>query len=106
MSIESSIEAQIKAAIERGDFDNLPGEGKPLDLDAYFATPEDMRMAYAMLKSNNFVPEEVEMLREIGQLKEKIKDCVDEREHQALIRACNERTLALTLVLESRKRRN
>jgi len=37
----------------------------PLDLDAYFATPEDMRMAFAMLKSNDFVPDEIEKLNEL-----------------------------------------
>ncbi|MEP6787258.1 MAG: DUF1992 domain-containing protein [Acidobacteriota bacterium] len=35
MSIESSIEQKIREAIARGDFDNLEGKGKPLDLDAY-----------------------------------------------------------------------
>lgn len=55
----------------RGEFDNLKGRGKPLDLNAYFNTPEDLRMAFAMLKSNDFVPEEVEMLNEIAKLKRK-----------------------------------
>ena len=74
MSIESAIEQKIKDAIAHGEFDNLTGSGKPLDLDAYFNTPEDLRMAFAMLRSNNFVPEEVEMLKEIASLKEQIKD--------------------------------
>lgn len=74
MSIESSIEQQIRAAIERGDFDNLAGKGRPLDLDAYFNTPEDMRMAFAMLKSNDFVPEEVEILKEIAECAAKNED--------------------------------
>ena len=66
-----SIEEQIRRAIEAGDFDNLEGKGKPIDLSGYFAAPEDVRMGYAMLKSNNFVPEEVELLKEIGRLKAK-----------------------------------
>jgi Domain of unknown function (DUF1992) len=105
MSIESSIEARIKQAIERGEFDDLPGKGKPLDLDAYFAVPEDLRMAYAMLKSSNFVPEEVEVLREIAELKEKIGTCSDEAERPGLVKSLNEKTLALTLLLENRKRK-
>ena len=44
MSIESAIEQKIREAIARGEFDNLSGSGKPLDLDAYFNTPEDLRM--------------------------------------------------------------
>jgi len=30
-----------------------PGKGKPLDLGAYFATPEHLRMAYSILKRSN-----------------------------------------------------
>ena len=105
MSIESSIENRIREAIERGDFDNLPGKGKPLDLDDYFNTPEDLRMAFAMLKSNDFVPAEVEIMREIDALKAKLKDAVDETEKQELVRATNEKRLALTLLLESRRRK-
>ena len=64
MSIEKFVDEQIKRAIEAGEFDNLSGKGKPIDLKAYFETPEDLRMAYSILKSNNFVPEEVEMLKD------------------------------------------
>ena len=106
MSIESAIEQKIKDAIARGEFDDLAGSGKPLDLDAYFNTPEDLRMAFAiLLRSNDFVPEEVEMLKEIAELKEKIKDAGDE-EKGHLTKTLHEKTLALALILErySRKR--
>ncbi len=56
MSIENSIEEKIKQAIANGEFDNLAGKGKPLNFDAYFNTPEDLRVGYSILKSNNFVP--------------------------------------------------
>ena len=49
---EVNVDKIIREAIERGEFDELKGKGKPLDLDAYFATPEDIRMAYSILKSN------------------------------------------------------
>ena len=60
MSLGKFIEEQIKKAIEAGEFDNLEGAGKPLELDSYFATPEDLRMGYSVLKSNKFVPAEVD----------------------------------------------
>ena len=41
MSFHRNADEKIKEAIAKGDFDNLPGKGEPLDLDAYFATPED-----------------------------------------------------------------
>jgi hypothetical protein len=80
MSIESAIEQKIKEAMARGEFDNLAGKGKPIDLDAYFNTPEDLRMAYSILKSNSFVPEEVELMKEIASLKEKLESLADTAE--------------------------
>ena len=106
MSIESAIEQKIKDAIAHGEFDDLACSGKPLDLDAYFNTPEDLRMAFAMLRSNNFVPEEVEMLKEIASLKEQIKDAEGD-EKDRLTKLLHGKTLALlALILEkySRKR--
>ena len=105
MSLGKLIDEQIKRAIEAGEFDNLEGAGKPLNLDDYFAAPEDLRMGYSVLKSNKFVPEEVERLREIGELKEKIKSSADEEEKRKLTKILNERNLALSILLERNKTR-
>jgi Domain of unknown function (DUF1992) len=105
MSIESSIEKTIKDAIARGEFDNLEGKGKPLDLTTYFNTPEDMRMAYSLLKSNKFVPEEVELMKEISDLKDEIAACDDESKKATLVRKLNEKSLHLSLAIEKYKRR-
>ncbi|HEX8638130.1 MAG TPA: DUF1992 domain-containing protein [Pyrinomonadaceae bacterium] len=105
MSLGRLIDEQIKRAIEAGEFDNLEGAGKPLNLDDYFAAPEDLRMGYSVLKSNKFVPEEVERLREISELKEKIKNCASEEEKHKLTKILNEKNLALTMLLERNKSR-
>ena len=72
MSLEKVLEEQIQRAMSEGKFDNLKGAGKPLNLDDYFATPEDIRAGYTLLKNNDFVPPEVELgdLVEHGQGKE------------------------------------
>jgi hypothetical protein len=44
-------ESRIREAMEQGQFDNLPGAGQPLNLEEYFSTPEDLRMAYSILKN-------------------------------------------------------
>jgi DnaJ family protein C protein 28 len=54
------IEKIIQEALERGDFDNLPGTGKPLDLNENPWVPPDWQMAYRMLASSGFAPEVVE----------------------------------------------
>jgi hypothetical protein len=44
MSLQKNVDEKIEEAIARGEFDNLPGKGRPLDFDCYFATPEHLRM--------------------------------------------------------------
>jgi hypothetical protein len=105
MSVEKLIDKMIQEAISRGEFDNLEGKGKPLDLDPYFSTPEDVRMGYSVLKSNKFVPEEVDRLREIGELKESLRTCTDETERSRIMKILHDRELALSIMLERNKRK-
>ncbi len=64
------VEEQIREAQARGEFDNLPGFGKPLDLDSnQFAG--DKALAYSMLKQNGFAPPEIELAKEIRSESEK-----------------------------------
>ena len=45
-------ERKIEEAIERGEFESLPGAGRPLDLDDLDPLlPEELRMAYRILKN-------------------------------------------------------
>lgn len=105
MPLGKFIEEQIRNAIEAGEFDNLEGAGKPLNLDDYFSTPEDLRMGYSVLKSNKFVPAEVDMLKEIGELKEKVKACADETEKKKLNKILQEKTLGFTMMMERNRLR-
>ena len=105
MSIEKFIDQQVQAAIARGEFDGLEGEGRPLNLDAYFATPEDVRLGYSMLKSNDFVPEEVDRLKEIAELKEKLTQTTDEVDREKITKLLSQKFLALSLLLERNKRK-
>lgn len=62
---ESAVDKQIREAMERGEFDNLPGAGKPLDLDENPFAPEDWRLAFKILKDNNVAPEWIETGKQI-----------------------------------------
>ncbi|MBI5032275.1 MAG: DUF1992 domain-containing protein [Chloroflexi bacterium] len=62
---ESSIEKQIREAMEHGEFDNLRGAGKPLDLGENPYAPEDWRLAFKVLKDAGFAPEWIEQGKEI-----------------------------------------
>lgn len=103
MSLSTHIDNMIKAAIERGEFKNLEGEGKPINLDDYFATPEDVRMGYSVLKSNHILPEEVDRLTEIAELREQLKTC-SEQDRTKVATLLRDRELALSMILEHHKR--
>ena len=62
---ESAIERQIREAIERGEFENLRGKGKPLDLSENPYTPEDWRLAYKLLQDAGMAPDWIEHDKEI-----------------------------------------
>src|SRR5262245_9222878 len=103
MFSESLIEQIIREAMEKGEFDNLPGKGKPLDLEAYFATPEDVRLGYSVLKSAGCLPLEVELQKEIESLKARLEECDDERE-QSLRKEIEGKTLKLNLLMDGAHR--
>ena len=67
-------EKKIAEAIARGELDDLPGAGKPLELDDDSNVPEDLRVAYRILKNAGFAPPEVESLREVGQLERLVEE--------------------------------
>jgi hypothetical protein len=56
-------EQKIAEAVSRGELDGLPGAGRPLDLDDDALVPEDLRVAYRILRNAGFVPREVEDLK-------------------------------------------
>jgi hypothetical protein len=66
--LDALVELRIAEAIEAGAFDDLPGAGKPLDLEDDRLVPEDLRAAYRLLKNAGFVPPEVEQRREAASL--------------------------------------
>ena len=56
---------KIREAIERGEFEGIPGQGKPLQLDDDSHLPQDLRLAYKILKNADCLPPELELRKEI-----------------------------------------
>lgn len=64
-STEDLVENQILKAQQRGDFDNLEGAGKPLNLEENPFEPLDLRMTFKILKDNDFAPYWIELGKEV-----------------------------------------
>jgi hypothetical protein len=68
---------RIRQSMERGEFDDLPGKGKPLELEEDSHIPADLRLSYKILKNANCLPPELELRKEIlttGELLSGIQD--------------------------------
>ena len=50
----NSVDEQISRAIEKGEFDNLPGKGKPLNLEENPFEDPQWRTAYSLLRNSAF----------------------------------------------------
>src|SRR5512144_1051817 len=77
-------EQRIREAMERGEFDNLPFQGKPIKLDDLAGVPEHLRMGYKILKNAGVLPEEMQLKKEIVSLKTLLDACYNEKEKQTL----------------------
>ena len=104
MSLKA-VETLLQEAIQRGDFDNLPGKGQRIDLSDYFNTPEDLRLAYSILKSADVLPEEVELLKEIAALKDELALCIDEMLRASLQKEIEARLLRFNVLMEGMKKK-
>ncbi len=105
MSSLKAVDAIIEEAMRRGEFDDLPGAGKPLDLSAYFDTPEEVRLAYSILKNADVLPQEAELLKEIAVLKKELEVCAEEAGKRQLHREIEKRLLKFNILIERGKSR-
>src|SRR5215469_14498780 len=107
MPFYRNADEKIKEAIAMGEFDNLAGKGRPLDLDAYFATPEHLRMGYSILKSADIIPEEMELLKQIEGLKKSLDSCTSEIDKRAIQKQLSDKITNFNVRMERyRKKRS
>ena len=91
------VEQKIREAQEAGEFDALEGAGRPVNLDAYFATPEELRAGYAVLKNAGVLPEEAALLKEINERGALLEAARDPSERERLRREIAELKLKYDL---------
>lgn len=109
--LDQIAEARIQEAIERGELRDLPGEGKPLQLENDSTIPEELRVAYRLLKNAGFLPPELQLrkeLREAEQLLQQLPESERSRARARLellqLRLAASRRQPMNLLLEDRYR--
>jgi len=96
--LERIAEQRILEAQRAGAFDNLPGKGKPLELEDLSWVPEDLRVGYHILKNAHVLPPEVELLKDIHSLEDLIKHIEDEDERRALAKSIQWKMIRLDML--------
>ena len=91
-------EQRILEAQRDGAFDNLPGKGKPLELEDLSWVPEDLRIGYHVLKNAHVLPPEVELLKDIHSLEDLLKHVEDETERRSLAKSIQWKMIRLDML--------
>ena len=97
-AFEIIAEQRIREAIERGEFDRLPGAGRPLRLEDDSMVPPELRAGYRILKNAGCLPPELELRKEILTLRDLIRAIEDDGEKNARIRELNYKLLKLNIM--------
>jgi hypothetical protein len=103
MSFDKIVEALIKEAQERGEFDNLPGKDKPIDLSSYFEMPEEVRLTQSVLKNAGMTSPEVQLLKEIAELRQVQEAVTDETKKHEIRKQIQKKQIEFNLMMERQK---
>jgi len=83
------VEQRIQAAQKNGDFESLEGAGKPIEFEDDSGIPEDLRMAYKMLKNADCTPPEIELKKQILKTEDLLGGMRDSKEKYKAIKKLN-----------------
>ncbi|MCR2822088.1 DnaJ family domain-containing protein [Lederbergia panacisoli] len=96
-------EERIRKAYEEGEFDNLPGAGKPLPKDTLEGIPDELKMAYRIMKNAGYSPDEMDVKKEIMTIEDLIRKSEDEIEKNGLKKELNAKILQYNSLLSKKR---
>ena len=88
-SLTRIAEQKIAEAMKTRDFTSEKWKNKPLPLDNDRNIPDDLKMAYKILKNSGYLPPEVEEKKEVQRLEELIVATEDEHERLKQMKKLN-----------------
>ncbi|WP_096155745.1 J-domain-containing protein [Bacillus sp. FJAT-45066] len=93
---------KIRKAYEDGEFEQLPGYGKKLELEDLSNVPPELRMAYKIIK-NAGMAEEEQVRSEIQYIEDLIDKAHDSLEEDRLRVRLNEKLIRFNQLMEKKK---
>ncbi len=97
-AFEKIVERKIQEAQKEGAFDDLPGSGHPVNLEDDSNVPEDLRLAYKILKNADCLPPEIQLRKEIRQMEDMLETIPDEKEKYRHIKKINFKIMQLNMM--------
>lgn len=94
-------ERLIEESMRRGEFDDLPGKGKKIEFEDDSMVPEDLRMAYKILRNAGYIPPEMVEEKEIVSAMDLLEAATDEKQRYRQMQKLN----FLVMKLNARRRR-
>ena len=94
-------ERRIEEAMAKGEFENLPGQGRKIEFEDDSMIPEDLRMAYKILRNAGYVPRELIEEQEIVTATQLLAAATDEQERYKQMQKLN----FLVMQANARRRR-
>jgi hypothetical protein len=91
-------ERKIQEALRKGELDNLPGKGRPLELEDDSQIPEELRMAYKILKNADCLPPELQLKKDIVRLEEMLQGIEDVEEKYRQMKRLNFMIMKLNMM--------
>lgn len=95
-------ERLIEESMRRGEFDDLPGKGKKIEFEDDSMVPEDLRMAYKILRNAGYIPPEMVEEKEIVSAMDLLEAATDEKQRYRQMQKLN----FLVMKLNARRRRS
>lgn len=94
----------INKAIQNGEFDHLPGKGKPIQLQPPnpFESKQET-LLNNILKGSGVVPIEVQILKEMEGVRQRLDACTDDGQKHALRARLRELELKYAVQMDARK---
>jgi excinuclease UvrABC nuclease subunit len=88
-AIRAIAERKISEAIQQGWFNIESWHNRPLPMTSDSMIPEELRMAYKVLKNAGYLPPEIETKKEIQQIEDLLSTCDDEHTRLKQIKKLN-----------------
>lgn len=86
---EKIVEERILKAQKQGEFENLDGSGKPLKFNESWSIPEELRLAFKILKNADCLPPEIELKKEIRQTEDLLAGMQETSEKYRILKKLN-----------------